>query len=108
MHLAPLELHLRDDGFGQRVRHSLAHGGFDWLTLDAGVQASHGVHRRSDPRLLGDGDSPAVFDRLLGLLVGYPGGGKQVHDANLVATMLGYGVTRILTFTSAVSSRRSR
>jgi toxin-antitoxin system PIN domain toxin len=43
-------------------------------------------------------DGPTVFDRLLHLLAAYPGGGKQVHDANLVATMLEHRITRLLTF----------
>ena len=43
-------------------------------------------------------DGPEVFRKLLGLLAGFPTGGKQVHDANLVATMLAYGIKRLLTF----------
>ncbi len=43
-------------------------------------------------------DGPNVFTELLGLLARFPTGGKQVHDANLVATMLACGVTRLLTF----------
>ena len=43
-------------------------------------------------------DGPNVFDRLLQLLAAHPGGGKQVHDANIVATMLAHGETRLLTF----------
>ncbi len=43
-------------------------------------------------------DRPPVFDRLLELLAAHPGGGKQVHDANLVATMLSSGITRVLTY----------
>lgn len=46
-------------------------------------------------------DGPDVFDRLLGLLARVPVAGKQVHDANLVATMLAYGITRLLTFNEA-------
>jgi len=46
-------------------------------------------------------DSPETFDRLLQLLAGHPGGGKQVHDANLVATMLGHGIMRVLTYNEA-------
>lgn len=46
-------------------------------------------------------DPPETFDRLLQLLVGHRGGGKQVHDANLVATMLSYGITRVLTYNHA-------
>ena len=43
-------------------------------------------------------DGPAVWDQLaeLGRTVAFAG--KQVHDANLVATMLAYGVARLLTF----------
>jgi predicted nucleic acid-binding protein len=43
-------------------------------------------------------DGPAVTKRLLELVARYPTRGKQVHDANLVATMLAHGVTRLLTF----------
>ncbi len=46
-------------------------------------------------------DSAAVLDRLLALLVVHPGAGKQVHDANLIATMLEHGVRRLLTFNAA-------
>jgi predicted nucleic acid-binding protein len=43
-------------------------------------------------------DDDLVVERLLQLLIAYPGSGKQVHDANLVATMLVHGVTRLLTY----------
>ena len=43
-------------------------------------------------------DGPEVFDALLGLLRRFSTAGKQVHDANIVATMLAHGVTRLLTF----------
>ena len=43
-------------------------------------------------------DGPAVWDRLRELSHGVAFAGKQVHDANLVATMLAHGVTRLLTF----------
>ena len=43
-------------------------------------------------------DNQEVLDGLLQLLETYPGAGKQVHDANLVATMLAHGVHRLLTF----------
>lgn len=39
-----------------------------------------------------------VMDRLFGLLSNYPVAGKQVHDAHLVATMLGAGIRSLLTF----------
>lgn len=43
-------------------------------------------------------DGPAVRARLLDLLSVYSVGGKQVHDANIVATMLANDITRLLTF----------
>ena len=46
-------------------------------------------------------DGPNVLDRLLQLLAAHPGGGKQVHDANIAATMLAHGITRLLTFNAA-------
>jgi len=46
-------------------------------------------------------DGPVVRTRLLSLLENYPVAGKQVHDANIVATMLANGITRLLTFNSA-------
>ena len=42
-------------------------------------------------------DSPQVIARLLELLQQVPTGGRQVHDANIVATMLTVGVNRLLT-----------
>jgi predicted nucleic acid-binding protein len=42
-------------------------------------------------------DSPQVTARLLELLQQIPTGGRQVHDANIVATMLTVGVNRLLT-----------
>jgi predicted nucleic acid-binding protein len=46
-------------------------------------------------------NGPAVTALLLTLLRRVRMGGKQVHDANIVATMLAYGVTRLLTFNTA-------
>lgn len=43
-------------------------------------------------------DSAGVSNRLLELLSLHSGGGKQVHDANIVATMLAHGLTRLLMF----------
>jgi hypothetical protein len=39
----------------------------------------------------------ATVDRLTELLRAVPTQGKQVHDANIVATMLTYGVSTLLT-----------
>jgi len=46
-------------------------------------------------------DGPETFDQLLRLLATSRGGGKQVHDANIVATMLTRGIGRLLTFNVA-------
>ena len=46
-------------------------------------------------------DGPGVFARLRCLLASVPTAGKQVHDANIAATMLGHGLTRLLTFNAA-------
>jgi predicted nucleic acid-binding protein len=42
-------------------------------------------------------DGPSVTARLLELLERFPCGGRQVHDANIVATMLVHGIDRLLT-----------
>jgi len=42
-------------------------------------------------------DTEVVTRQLLALLSSYPTRGKQVHDANLVATMLVYGIDTLLT-----------
>jgi len=39
-----------------------------------------------------------VLDRLLHILATHRGSGRQVHDANIVATMLENGIRRLLTF----------
>ena len=43
-------------------------------------------------------DGPAVTDLLITLCRETPVGGRQIHDANIVATMLAYGEHRLLTF----------
>jgi predicted nucleic acid-binding protein len=42
-------------------------------------------------------DNEQVMQRLSALLSQVAIGGKQIHDANIVATMLAYGIRRILT-----------
>jgi predicted nucleic acid-binding protein len=42
-------------------------------------------------------DTVAVRQALLTLVQTIPVGGRQIHDANLVATMLAYGITHLLT-----------
>ena len=46
-------------------------------------------------------DGPRVADRLVMLCRDVPLGGKQIHDANIVATMLAHGERRLLTFNAA-------
>ena len=46
-------------------------------------------------------DGPVVTDLLLDLCRSVQVGGKQIHDANIVATMLAYGERRLLTFNAA-------
>ena len=41
-------------------------------------------------------DGPVVTDQLLDLCTSVSVGGKQIHDANIVATMLAYGERRLL------------
>ena len=43
-------------------------------------------------------DGPVVTDRLVSLCREVSVGGRQIHDANIVATMLAYGERRLLTF----------
>ena len=43
-------------------------------------------------------DGPGVADMLKRLCLEVPVAGKQVHDANIVATMLAHGERRLLTF----------
>ena len=42
-------------------------------------------------------DNAWVTERLLELVSQIPVGGKQIHDANIVATMQVYGLGRLLT-----------
>lgn len=46
-------------------------------------------------------DGEEVSERLFHLCQNYPVGGRQIHDANIVATMLAYGERRLLTFNAA-------
>ena len=50
-------------------------------------------------------DGPAVTTELLTLLTTIPAAGKQVHDTNIVATMLAHGISRLLTHNVADFNR---
>lgn len=42
-------------------------------------------------------DTAAVTEQLIKLMANFEIGGKQIHDANIVATMLAYGIPCLLT-----------
>lgn len=67
------------------------------LTLADAVTDINGFIRRF--AILEDGQ--AVWDQLMRLTRSFAFGGKQVHDANIVATMLAHGESRLLTFNEA-------
>ena len=46
-------------------------------------------------------EGPVVTDNLVALCREVPVGGRQIHDANIVATMLAYGERQLLTFNTA-------
>ena len=46
-------------------------------------------------------DGPSVWDQLLRLSRAYSFAGRQVHDANIVATVLAHGEPRLLTYNEA-------
>jgi len=50
-------------------------------------------------------DGPVVTGHLLNLLASIPCAGKQVHDANIVATMLAHGIQKLLTHNVADFNR---
>ena len=50
-------------------------------------------------------DGPGVMAILLNLLTAIPIGGKQIHDANIVATMLAHGIPKLLTHNTADFAR---
>ena len=54
-------------------------------------------------RILEDG--PIVTSHLVNFVNTIPCGGKQIHDANIVATMLAHGISRILTHNTADFAR---
>jgi predicted nucleic acid-binding protein len=80
-----------------------------------------GQEQRSDPRQVGLAgwrcttmirpflaEDARVADRLQGLLVDVECKGKQVHDANVVATMLAHGVGTVVTMNVADFARFER
>ena len=64
------------------------------------ADAMDDVQRLSD-RLVVLEDGPAVTQLLIALCREIPAGGRQIHGANIVATMLAHGEHRLLTFNAA-------
>ena len=58
--------------------------------VDAQVKSMRTLFKIAD-------DTEQVTDQLLKLLADYPTGGKQVHDANIVATMLVHKIDTLMT-----------
>jgi predicted nucleic acid-binding protein len=54
------------------------------------------------------GEDARVADRLQGLLADVECGGKQVHDANVIATVLAHGVGTVITMNVADFARFER
>jgi len=54
------------------------------------------------------GEGSGVLNRLLDLLVNHRGAGRQIHDANVVATMLEHDIHRLLTFNTTDFRRFNR
>lgn len=50
-------------------------------------------------------DGAAVTGALLEIVSRFATSGRQIHDANIVATMLAHGVRRLLTFNTADFAR---
>src|SRR4051812_12749615 len=74
--------------------------GGPWLTPRRFKDAGHELLAR-DLNVLEDG--PAVWDQLLNLCHRFAFGGWQVHDANIVATMLAMAKIGCSHFTSPIS-----
>src|SRR5205085_11404862 len=51
------------------------------------------------------GDGPSATANLMPLMASLPSGGRQVHDAHIVATMQAYGLRRLLTHNTADFNR---
>jgi predicted nucleic acid-binding protein len=71
-----------------------------WAQAQTATQgASTALNLARDFEILEDG--PQVWDQLVALCRNFVFGGRQVHDANIVATMLAHGETGLLTFNIA-------
>ena len=75
------------------------------LTAPIAVSALLADVRAFQTQFLVADDGPAVTAHLLNLLNSIPCAGKQVHDANIVATMLAHGIAKLLTHNVADFNR---
>ncbi|MBE0705525.1 MAG: PIN domain-containing protein, partial [Afipia sp.] len=66
----------------------------------AGEQAERQVHLIERMFVVAD-ETKSVTDHLMELIRDYPTGGKQIHDANIVATMLAFDIDTLLTLNEA-------
>jgi predicted nucleic acid-binding protein len=66
--------------------------------IDAQLQTMRALFKIAD-------ETEQVTTQLMALLKVYPTGGKQVHDANVIATMLAYGIDTLLTVNVADMNR---
>ena len=73
------------------------------MPLPAAVVAADILYFQSTLRVAEDG--PVVTSHLLTLLSTIAIGGKQVHDANIVATIQAYGIPKLLTHNTADFAR---
>lgn len=67
------------------------------LTVPVSMATLRADVRSFESRFLVAEDGPGVTSHLLNLLGSVACGGKQVHDANIVATMLVHGMSKLLT-----------
>jgi len=65
-----------------------------------GAQAERQVHLIERMFVVAD-ETKSVTDHLVELIRDYPTGGKQIHDANIVATMFAYDIDTLLTLNEA-------
>jgi predicted nucleic acid-binding protein len=72
-------------------------------TFDIPLTMDEAQHHLAQIRQVCDvlDDTESVTKQLLALLKAYPTTGKQVHDANIVATMLAHDIDKLLTLNVA-------
>jgi predicted nucleic acid-binding protein len=80
------------------TRPGLLTGSIPISSLTADVQSFGSMFRIAE-------DGPTVSAHLLRLLQSIAAAGKQIHDANIVATMLAHGIPKLLTHNTADFAR---